>query len=351
MNNELFDALELLQKEKRISMDKAIEMIRASISAGIKAVYGEVEDFDVTVDFEKRKFGVVIFYNVVETVEDPEKEMTLAQAREHSKRAKLGDRVKIKVDPKKFGRISAQNAKNTMRQNIRKEEREQAFQEFQSQKGEITTGLVVAVDTDRGGVTLEIGKNQAILPPKEQVEGERLRPGERVKVYVVDVKENEKYPRLLISRTHAGLVKRLFEIEVPEIADGTIEIKAVAREAGSRSKLAVTSVDENVDAVGSCIGNKGTRIAKIIDELGGEKIDVVNYSDDVKTFIANALAPAQVVSVEITDEESKTCLVRVPDNQQSLAIGNKGQNVRLAARLTGWKIDIRPESGFYGENV
>ena len=351
MKTDLFKAFASLEKEKGLSTEQVMEMVKASLSAGIKAVYGEVLDFDANLDFEKEKFSVYVYYNVVEEVVDKDKEMTLEEAKEFSKRAKLGERVKVKVDPKKFGRIPVQNAKNTMRQNIRKEEREQAYKEFQSHKGEIATGLVVAVDLDRGNVTLEIGKNQAVLPGKEQVEGEILRPGERVKVFVVDVKENEKYPRLMISRTHAGLVKRLFEIEVPEIGDGTVEIKAISREAGSRSKLAVYSNDENVDAVGACIGNKGARVAKIVDELGGEKIDIINYSDDPKEFISQALAPAAVVSVEILDEEGKACEVRVPDNQQSLAIGNRGQNVRLAARLTGWKIDIKPESGYFGEET
>ena len=222
--------------------------------------------------------------------------------------------------------------------------------EYQSHCNDIITATVLRTDPRTGNVTLELAnRNEAILPKNEQVPGETYTDGQRIRVYVMDVFAGDKGPRMKISRTRAGLVERLFEMEVPEIYDGTIEIKATAREAGSRTKMAVWSKDPNVDAVGACIGPKGSRVAGIVDELGGEKIDVVKYSEDIQEFIAAALAPATVLGVEIEDEEARSCKVTVPDHQLSLAIGNKGQNARLAAKLTGWKIDIRPESGFYGE--
>ena len=221
--------------------------------------------------------------------------------------------------------------------------------EFQNRQYDIVTATVLRHDLKKGSVTLEIGKNEAILPKAEQVPGEEYNDGDRIKVYVVDVSNGEKGPRMMISRTHPGLVKRLFEMQVPEIYDGTVEIKAISREAGSRTKIAVYSKDPNVDAVGACIGPKGARVSSIVDELGGEKIDVIKYSEDPAEFISAALSPAEVLGVDIEEESPKSCKVTVPDNQLSLAIGNKGQNARLAARLTGWKIDIRPESGFYGE--
>ncbi len=225
------------------------------------------------------------------------------------------------------------------------------LEEFQSRQHEIVTGVVSRIDERKGLVSVEIGKFETILPRSEQVQSEVLHEGDRIKVYVVDVLGGEKGPKIMISRTHPGLVKRLFEMEVPEIFDGTVEIKAVSREAGSRTKIAVCSDNkDDVDAVGACIGPKGVRVSKIVDELGGEKIDVVKYSDVPEEFIAAALSPANIVSVQITDEEQRACKVTVPDEQLSLAIGNKGQNARLAAKLTGFKIDIRPESGFFGED-
>ena len=223
------------------------------------------------------------------------------------------------------------------------------MQEFQSKHQELVSALVERIDPRTGAATLMIGKAEAMLPKSEQVGGEQLKEGDYVKVYVVDVRETEKGPRAMISRTHPDLVKRLFENEVPEIYDGVVEIKAVSREAGSRTKLAVLSHNPDVDAVGACIGARGARVSNIVSELGGEKIDIVEYSDDIAKFIASALSPADVLSVEPAEDGSRSCRVTVPDNQLSLAIGNKGQNARLAAKLTGWKIDIKPESGFYGE--
>ena len=252
-------------------------------------------------------------------------------------------------DTKEFGRIAAQTARNIIRQGIRDGERGQVMQEFQSRHQELVSALVERIDPRSGAATLRIGKAEAVLPKSEQVGDEELKEGDHVKVYVVDVKETEKGPRAVISRTHPDLVKRLFETEVPEIYDGTVEIKSVSREAGSRTKLAVYSRDPDVDAVGACIGPRGARVGSVVNELGGEKIDIVEYSDDPCKFIASALSPADVLGVEVDPDGQRSCRVTVPDNQLSLAIGNKGQNARLAAKLTGWKIDIRPESGFYGE--
>ena len=237
--------------------------------------------------------------------------------------------------------------KHTVRQGVREIEHEQVLAEFQSRNKEIVTAKVNNVDPVTCDATVEIGKSETLLPKKEQIPGERLKVGDYVKIYIVDVKSTEKGPKIIISRVHTGLVKRLFEQEVPEIYDGSVEIKSVSREAGARTKIAVWSKDENVDPIGSCIGPKGSRVNKVIEMLGGEKIDVIKYNEDPKLFIAAALAPAEIVSVEIVDEETRSCRVTVPENQLSLAIGNKGQNARLAARLTGWKIDIKPYYGNY----
>ena len=246
-----------------------------------------------------------------------------------------------------FGRIAAQTAKHVIRQGIKEAERGQVIREFQSKSRDLVTAKVSRIDPINGNVTLEIGKGTAVLPKSEQVPGETFVEGELTKVYVVEVKDTDRGPRVMISRTHSGLVKRLFEQEVPEIYDGLVTIHSVSREAGARTKMAVSSSDENVDPIGACIGQRGARVNNIVEVLGGEKIDIVKYSDDPAEFIGASLAPANVLSVEITDEEKKTCQVTVPDHQLSLAIGNKGQNARLAAKLTGWNIDIKPESGFY----
>ena len=248
-----------------------------------------------------------------------------------------------------FGRIAAQTAKHVIRQGIKDAERDKTYAEFQSKNQELVSAKVVRVNPKTGSVTVEIGNSEAMLPKAEMIPDEILDEGDNIKVFIVDVRESEKGPRAMISRTHPGLVRRMFELEVPEIFDGTIEIKAISREAGSRTKIAVYSKDENVDAVGSCIGQRGARISKILDELNPEKIDIIKYSEDPVEFIKEALSPAKVLSVELDTDGQKVCKATVPDGQLSLAIGNKGQNVRLAARLTGWKIDIRPESGFYGE--
>ena len=349
MNAEFFEALALLEKEKGISVEYLCEKIENAIAIAIRRDYIGTEDVKVIIDPETRTFDVAIRKLVVEEVEDPANQILLDKAVKYSKKAQLGDVVDIPLETKEFGRIAAQTAKHVIKQGIREAERGQVLKEFQSREHEIITATVVSTDPVRGSVTLEIDHNEAFLLKSEQIPGEVFQDGERTKVYVVEVTASERGPKVMISRTHPGLVKRLFEIEVPEIYEGTVEIKAVSREAGSRTKLAVWSKDPDVDAVGACIGTRGARVAKIVDELGGEKIDVVQYSEDPAEFIAAALSPAKVVSVEVDPEGNKACKVKVPDEQLSLAIGNKGQNARLAARLTGWKIDIKPESGFWGE--
>ena len=310
---------------------------------------GASEDSVVEIDPGTGRFYVAMRKTVVDDVLDPAQELLPEEAAKYQSGATLGDVVEIPLDTKQFGRIAAQTAKHVIRQGIREVERGQLFEEYSSRQHDIVTATVIKTDPKKGNVTLEIGKSEAILPKSEQVPGEEFPDNSRVKVYVVDVVNGEKGPRIMISRTHPGLVKRLFEMEVPEIFDGTIEVKSISREAGSRTKIAVWSNDENVDPVGACIGPKGQRVSAIVDELGGEKIDVVKYSADPAEFIAAALSPADVLGVELDPEGAKSCKVTVPDHQLSLAIGNKGQNARLAAKLTGWKIDIKPESGFYGE--
>lgn len=351
MNNaEFFDALKLLEKEKGIPGEYLLEKIEAAIVIAVKRDYGGKDNIAVVMDPAAGEFSVSLRKTVVEEVEDPDTEMLPEEAVKYSKKATVGDVVEIPLETKQFGRIAAQTAKHVIRQGIREAERGQQMQEFQRRNQELVTALVARVDAKTGAATLEIGKAEAVLPKGEQIGTEELKEGDRVKVYVVDVREGDKGPRALISRTHPGLVKRLFEMEVPEIFNGVVEIKAVSREAGSRTKLAVLAHDENVDAVGACIGPRGARVNGIVEELGGEKIDIVEYSEEPEKFIAAALSPAKVLSVEVDPEGGKSCRVTVPDAQLSLAIGNKGQNARLAAKLTGWKIDIRPESGFYGED-
>jgi N utilization substance protein A len=350
MNKEFFEALALLEKEKGIPADYLLEKITNAIVIAVKRDYDASDNVIVHINPEKDEFAVYIRKQVVEEIEEPGEQMLLDEARKHNPKAQIGDMVDIELQTKQFGRIAAQTAKHVIRQGIREAERGQVLEEFQSKHNELVNAVVLKVDPHTGNATLEIGRSEAVLPRSEQIEGETLREGDRTKVYVVDVRNGDKGPRAMISRTHPGLVKRLFEMEVPEIYDGTVEIRAVSREAGLRTKLAVYSRDENVDAVGACIGPKGVRVARIVDELGGEKIDVVRYSDDPAAFICEALSPAKVTNVEILDDGAKSCRVTVPDEQLSLAIGNKGQNARLAAKLTGYKIDIKPESGFYGES-
>lgn len=349
MNNEFFDALGQMEKEKGIPAEYLAEKIQNAIVVAVKRDYGGKDVVFCNVDCEKRVFEVMIRKTVVEELEDSDTEILLEEARGYRPNALPGDVIEIGLDTKQFGRIAAQTAKHVIRQGIREAERGQTLQEFQSRQQELVTAVVGSVDPRTGNATLQIGRSEAVLPHTEQVAGEQLREGDHIKVYIVDVRDSEKGPRIMISRTHPGLVKRLFEMEVPEIFEGLIEIKAVSREAGDRTKLAVYSKDPDIDPIGACIGQRGARVNRIVEELDGEKIDIIKYSDDPCAFIAESLSPAKVIQVELDPDGAKACKVTVPDSQLSLAIGNKGQNARLAAKLTGWKIDIRPESGFYGE--
>ena len=347
-NEELFIALNLLEKEKGIPVDFMVDKIKKAIATACKNNYGN-EDVEIDLDASTGRFDVYLKKEVRDEVENPDREILLEAAKEIDPMAEVGGFVGIKLDTKQFGRVAAQTARNIIRQGIRDSERGQMMQEFQSKHQELVSGLVERIDPKTGAISLRLGKAEAVLPKSEQIAGETVREGDHIKVYVVDVRETEKGPKAIISRTHPDLVKRMFETEVPEIYDGTVEIKAVSREAGSRTKLAVVSHNPDVDAVGACIGARGSRVSEIVEELGGEKIDIVEYSDDPQKFIAAALSPANVLKVEMAEDGSRACKVTVPDSQLSLAIGNKGQNARLAAQLTGWKIDIKPESGFYGE--
>lgn len=347
MNKEFFEAVKLLEAEKGIPADYLYEKIANAIIVAAKHDYNGKDIVHCDIDPDKQKIKVYVTKNVVEEIEDPDTDLTLKQAQQIRKSAKVGKTIDIPLKTKDFGRIVAQNAKQVIRQGIREVERGQMLREFQSKNQELLTAKVSRTDPVTGNVTLEIGKNDAILPKSEQVPGEVFNVGDMVKIFVVDVKESTKGPKIMISRTHPGLVRRLFETEVPEIFDGTIEIKSVSREAGSRTKIAVLSKDDDVDPVGACIGPRGQRVSNIVDALGGEKIDIVKFSENPAEFVAASLAPSDVCEIEILDENAKSCRATVPDDQLSLAIGNKGQNVRLAAKLTGWKIDIKPESGFY----
>lgn len=345
----LFEALTLIEKEKGIPADFMLAQISKAIITACKNSYGGNDD--VTVQYNKTKGRLEASLNktVVEEVTDVNREISLSAARRISPTAVIGEKVGISLDPKNFGRIAVMTARNMIRQGIRDGEKEQALSEYQSKLQDIVTATVEQVDSNTGNATLRLGKAIAILPKNDQVPGETLNVGDLIKVYVVNVKTSDRGPRAIISRTHPDLVKRLFEEQVPEIFDSVVEIKSVSREAGSRTKIAVISNDPEVDAVGACIGPKGQRVGTIVSQLGGEKIDIIEYNEDPVEFIKKALSPADVLDVKIDPNGEKICKATVPDSQLSLAIGNKGQNVRLAAKLTGWKIDIRPESGFFGE--
>ena len=348
MNADFFSAIEDIEKEKGIPRQYMYEKINQAMLAAFRKDNPDAGD-NVVVDMneEKKKIEMYVLMNVVETVENPATEINLDAARTINKRAKEGTVLKIPVETKKFGRIAAQAAKQVIIQGIREAERGLVYEEFTSKEHEILTGVVSRIDPRNGSVSIKISSNseftEAVLPANEQIKGEELHEGDRIKVYVVEVRNSTRGPQVLISRTHPGLVKRLFELEVPEIYNGTVEIKSIAREAGSRAKMAVFSNDPEVDPIGACVGPKGGRVAEIVEELGGEKIDIVKYSDEIEEYVAAALAPSEVVSVTKL-EDGKACRVIVPDAQLSLAIGKEGQNARLAAKLTGYKIDIKPES-------
>mgnify|MGYP000883088397 CR=1 FL=1 len=348
MNADFFTALDDIEREKGISKAYMLEKITQALLAAYKKDNPAcMDNVLINMDEEKKRIDMYLRMEVVEEVENPATQMLLETAYNYSKRAKVGSFVEVPIETKKFGRIAAQAAKQVIIQGIREAERGIIFDEFTSKEQEILTGIVSRVEPRTGSVSIKISSNseytEAMLSPNEQIKGEKLVEGQMIKVFVVEVRKSTRGPQVLISRTHPGLVKRLFEIEVPEIFDGIVEIKSIAREAGSRTKIAVWSNDSDIDPIGACVGPKGGRVAGIVDELGGEKIDIIKYSEQPEEFIAAALSPAEAVTVTMSDE-GKSCRVIVPDSQLSLAIGKEGQNVRLAAKLTGYKIDIKPES-------
>ena len=348
MNAEFFEAIEELEKEKGIPRAYMYDKIRQAMLAAFRRDNPSCEDnVEIILDEDKKRIEMNVNKTVVEDVEDPTHEITLDAAKKIIKRAKPGDVIPIPVETKKFGRIAAQAAKQVIIQGIREAERGIIYEEFTSKEHEILTGVVSHIEPRNGSVSIRISSNseftEAMLAPNERIRTEALHEGDRIKVYVVEVRNSTRGPQVLISRTHPGLVKRLFELEVPEIYDGVVEIKSIAREAGSRTKMAVLSNDPDVDPIGACVGPKGGRVASVVSELGGEKIDIIKYSDTPEEYIAASLSPSEVLSVTML-EDGKSCRVVVPDNQLSLAIGKEGQNARLAAKLTGYKIDIKSKS-------
>ena len=340
-NNELLEALNILEQEKNISKETLLEAIENSLITACKNHFGKSENVKVNIDPETCEYHVFQEKKVVEKVEDPVEEISLVNAKMIDSKYELDDIVNVEVKSKEFGRIATQNAKNVILQKIREEERKVLFDEYYSKEKDIVTGIVQRYVGKN--VSINLGKVDAILTENEQVKGEVFQPTERIKVYILEVKSTSKGPRVLVSRTHPELVKRLFESEVAEVKDGTVEIKAIAREAGSRTKIAVWSNDPDVDPVGACVGMNGARVNAIVNELRGEKIDIITWNENPAMLIENALSPAKVISV-IADAEEKAAKVVVPDYQLSLAIGKEGQNARLAARLTGFKIDIKSET-------
>ena len=341
MNKELIEALNALEKEKEISKEKLLSAIETSLLTACKNHFGKADNFKVTINRETGDFKVIAEKEVVDDVTDDTTQISLADAKMINAKYDIGDMVNIEVKSKDFGRIAIQVAKNVIPQTIREEERNVLFDQYSSKEKEVVTGVVQRYVGKN--VIINLGKVDATLNESEMVRGETFKPNDRVKVYVLEVKNGNKGPKILVSRTHPELVKRLFEAEVAEVRDGTVEIMNVAREAGSRTKIAVWSSNPDVDPVGACVGINGARVNAVVEELGGEKIDIVAWNENAAYLIENALSPAKVVSV-IADDEAKTARVVVPDYQLSLAIGMEGQNARLAAKLTGFKIDIKSES-------
>ncbi|MBP3313107.1 MAG: transcription termination/antitermination protein NusA [Oscillospiraceae bacterium] len=347
MNAEIFAALAQLEKERGIPQTYMIDKITQALVAAYKKDKEGYTD-NVFVSIENGTIEMYVQKEVVEEVVSPTTEIALDAARLLDDKADLGDLVNVSVKTHDFGRIAAQTAKQVIIQGIREAERGMVFENFSSKEHEILTGTVLRIDPRSGDAIVRIGggndRTDALLSASEQVRGEVLKEGEMIRVYVVEVRRSTRGPQVIVSRTHPGLVKRLFELEVPEIENGLVEVKSIAREAGSRTKLAVCATEENIDPVGACVGTRGGRVGAVVDELGGEKMDIVVWSEDPEKFIASALSPSDVISVTILDNMQKACRVIVPDDQLSLAIGKEGQNARLAARLTGYKIDIKPAS-------
>ena len=341
MNTELMEALEVLEKEKNISKDTLLEAIEQSLIQACKNHFGKADNVKVSINAQTGDFKVVAEKTVVDLVQDPIMEIALSDAKRADSRYELGDIVPVEIKSKEFGRIATQNAKNVILQKIREEERKVLFDQYFEKEHDVVTGVVQRYVGHN--VSINLGKVDALLTENEQVKGEKFEPTQRVKVYVLEVKNTTKGPKVMVSRTHPELVKRLFESEVSEVAEGIVEIKSIAREAGSRTKMAVWSNDPNVDAVGACVGMNGSRVNAVVNELNGEKIDIITWDENPALLIENALSPAKVISV-MADPDEKTAKVIVPDYQLSLAIGKEGQNARLAARLTGFKIDIKSET-------
>lgn len=341
MSAELIHALEQLEKEKGINKEVLIEAIEAALISAYKRNFGSTQNVNINIDRISGDVKVFALKKVSANPLNDLSEISLEQAKNIDAKLEEGDMAEIEVTPRKFGRIAAQTAKQVVVQRIREAERGIIFDEYYNKESDIVTGIIQRIE--KKNVIIDLGKTEAVLVPAEQTPGEEYRFNDRVKTYIVEVKKTTKGPQILVSRTHPGLVKRLFELEVPEIHDGTVEIKSISREPGSRTKLAVFSRDENVDPVGACVGQKGIRVQAIVDELRGEKIDIIKWSSNAEEFIASSLSPAKVIRTD-TNEEEKSAKVIVPDYQLSLAIGKEGQNARLAAKLTGWKIDIKSES-------
>lgn len=341
MNQDFLDALRQIEKEKEIPLEVLLTTIESALETAYKKNYAATGDVRVRVTSSKSGFKVFCQKDVVEEVQNDHTEIGVEDARRHDPDALVGDTIEIEVTPENFGRIAAQTAKQVVVQRIREAEREHVYDEFGDRIGEVVTGTVK--HREQRNVFIDLGKIEALLPPSEQVSSEPYRFGDRLKVYLLEVRRTPRGPQVIVSRTHPTLIRRLFELEVPEIVEGIVSIKSVAREAGARTKIAVASSDDKVDPVGACVGHRGSRVQAVVNELYDEKIDIVRWSADMTKFIGESLSPAKSVSVK-SDENSKTALVIMPDSQLSLAIGKSGQNVRLAARLTGWRIDIRSES-------
>lgn len=347
MNTEFIAAIDQLEKEKGISREVLFEAIEQALISAYKKNYGGNQNVRVEVDQKTGAMSVLMRMDIVEEIEDESTEISLEDAQEIDPSYEVGEYVEYQVTPDDFGRIAAQTAKQVIIQRIREAERTMIFDDYVERTGEVVTGNVQRKSGDT--LFVNMGKTEGILSSKEQVRGENFNVNDRIKVYIMDVKNSSKGPQIFLSRSHPGLVKRLFELEVPEIEDGTIEIKNIAREAGSRTKIAVYTEDDNVDPVGACVGTRGSRVQNIVDELFNEKIDIITWSEDPQEFIRNVLSPAKVEEV-LTDEEEKIATVIVPDYQLSLAIGKSGQNVRLAAKLCGWKIDIKSHTQYFGDD-
>lgn len=348
VNAEFFDALDLLEKEKGIPVDYMLDRVgQALITAYKRDNDGMTDNVFVDPDRTKKTIRMYVRKTVVDDVYEPYEELSVDEALEYKRDAKLGDIIDIEIPTKSFGRIAAQTAKQVIIQGIREAERGMVISEFESKEHEILTGVISRIDPRSGNAYLDVisggEKTEAVLASSEQVRGEEIEEGQHLKVYLIEVRRGTRGPQIVVSRTHPGLVKRLFELEVPEIHSGVVEVKSIAREAGNRTKIAVMSNDENVDPIGACVGTRGARVTNITNELGGEKIDIIKWSEDMPSFVSAALAPADVVSATL-QADGKSCRVLVPDDQLSLAIGKEGQNARLAAKLTGCKIDIAPES-------